>query len=106
MAEADDDLPTTGEMLLAFKRQHHSTAGWGREHGGVSLDDPATRLAELDEFFDGAAVAPDEEQAMQAAMQASQFLQAAVTPEPELAPWLDAMVTILHEAHPVEEPGR
>eukprot|EP00966_Prymnesium_polylepis_P281336 6500633-Prymnesium_polylepis.1 len=78
-------LPTDGSALLAFKAQHEA-AGWGA--AGVVLDDPATRLAELDEFFEadaGADGGADEAAAVLSVRRASEALAAATTAQPELA---------------------
>jgi hypothetical protein len=45
----DGDLPSTGDALVAFKRSNLAPAeGFGRAN--FALDDPMTRLAELDGF--------------------------------------------------------
>ena len=96
----DASLPTDGAALLAFKILHEpGSAGWGA--AGVILDDPASRLAELSEFFseDGDA---DEVAATQAANEASAALVAATTCELELAVWDSALRDIL--GTPDEEP--
>ena len=87
-------LPSDGAALLAFKRSNEAPtdARWGK--AGVALDDPLTRLAELDSFSE-VAYEPEDERAAQAAAEASEALASAVAVDASLRPWHGAMVAIL-----------
>ena len=91
-------LPSDGAALLGFKRRAEAPAELRYGRAAVALDDPTTRLAELegfDELDDGAPADEDEVRAALAAASASSALRAACTPAADLAPWFEAMERIL-----------
>lgn len=101
--EPDSSLPVSGEALLEFKARNEAPVEvrWGA--GGVHLDDPAERLAELGDFEElSAENSPDEEAAWSAATKASAALRAATTADVKLQPWHSALKAVLEES--VAEP--
>ena len=93
-------LPENGSALLAFKVQHHAPSHL-RWQAGVVLDDPTSRLAELDGFSDCEANC-HKVQAVAAAAAASSALHTAVTPDDYLLPWHTKLQQML-DSH-VDEP--
>lgn len=94
-------LPEDGAALLAFKRNTEAPSDLQFGRAAVALDDPAARLAELEEFEDEPAD-ESEQLAHVAANEASSALAAATTPAPELLPWFVEMERMLRP--PWDEP--
>ena len=100
----DGELPASGDALVAFKRAIQiPEEGFGRAN--VALDDPVTRLAELDGF---SAISDDDDPdghqaiALRAAANASLEYQRCTTLGAEdelgLRPWLAAFESVLESS--------
>ena len=104
---ADPELPETGDALLQFKQLNAVPSTFQARNSAAILDDPLTRLSELDDFAEpdeGHAQQPDEHEAAatRAAAIATLEHQRCSKLQPDeaaLAPWLEAMATIL-DGHP------
>lgn len=103
---SDGDLPATGEALVTFKRSNLAPAeGFGRANVAHCLDDPMTRLAELDGFSDiSSNNDPDGHEAIatRGAVEASLEYQRCTTlgtdDDLDMRPWLAALESILESS--------